>query len=99
MESTETPAPPPWFVHYMCLKIDPAWRRMAYTTREDGRESFARMVEEAEPAISTWAYSTVGLKTGSDLLLWRRGTDPVAMQDMTARLLQSGFGSHCEIAV
>jgi chlorite dismutase len=96
MEQNEA-APPPWFVQYTCLKIDPAWRRLSYTAREDGRDAFAHVAEEVAPAITTWAYSTVGLKAGADLLLWRRGTDPIAMQDMTARLMQSGIGTYAEI--
>jgi chlorite dismutase len=47
--------------------------------------------------ITTWAYSTIGLKTGCDLLLWRRGRSPIGMQEMTSRLLQIGIGAYLEI--
>lgn len=87
-----------WFVQYTALKVDPAWRRLPHGARADGRESFAQAVDEAAPGIVTWAYSTVGLKTGADLLLWRRGRDVKAMQEMTARLLQSGIGQYSEVS-
>jgi chlorite dismutase len=86
-----------WFVQYTCFKADQAWRRMPYTTREDGREAFARVLDEAAPAVTTWAYSTLGLKANADLLLWRRGTDPLRMQELTSRLLQTGIGTYFEI--
>jgi chlorite dismutase len=96
MSETESAAAP-WFVQYTAFRVDPAWRRLPYTARADGRESLAQLIEETS-AITTWAYSTLGLKVGSDLLFWRRGTDPIAMQDMTARLLQTGIGTYLEIS-
>src|SRR5262245_21415764 len=85
--STEGAAPKPLFVQYMTFKADPACRRLPMSARSDGRESFAQAVEEYAPAITTWAYSTLGMKTGCELLLWRRGADLIAMQEMTSRLL------------
>jgi len=60
------------------------------------REQFAQVVEEAYPSIVTYAYSTIGFKLNSDLLLWRKGTSPIAMQEMTSRLLQTGIGAYFE---
>lgn len=93
---TDTPAAP-WFVQFTAFKVDPAWRRLAQGARADGRELFAGIVAEHAPTITTWAYSGIGLKIGVDLLLWRRGGDPKSMQEMTARLLNSGVGAYCEI--
>jgi len=87
----------PLFVQYTGFKADPAWRRLPYAARADGREVFARVIEEAAPAIKTYPYSTVGLKTNCDLLLWRKGDSPIAMQDLTSRLLQTGIGQYLEI--
>ena len=95
--STPEPTGTRWFVQYTCFKTDPAWRRLPFTAREDGRESFARIIEDVAPGITTWAYSTIGLKSDADLLLWRRGADPLQMQQMTSRLLQSGIGTYFEI--
>ena len=96
MASNEESAQP-LFVQYTGFRADPAWRRLPYAAREDGREAFARAIEEAAPEIKTYPYSTVGLKTNCDLLLWRKGTSPIGMQDLTARLLQTGIGQYLEI--
>ena len=87
---------PPLFVQYTCFKADPAWRRLPASAREEGREAFARVVEEADPDIRTYPYSTIGMKIDSDLLLWRKGTSPIPMQEMTSRLLQTGIGQYLE---
>ena len=85
------------FVQYTGFKADPAWRRLPYAAREDGRESFARAIEDSDLGITTYPYSTVGMKTNCDLLLWRKGPSPISMQDLTSRLLQTGIGQYLEI--
>jgi chlorite dismutase len=95
--SSNTEQAQPLFVQYTGFKADPAWRRLPYAAREDGREAFARAVEEAAPEIKTYPYSTIGLKTDCDLLLWRKGDSPIAMQDLTSRLLQTGIGQYLEL--
>ncbi len=87
----------PYFVQYTVFKFESAWRRLPHAAQRDGRAGFAAAVEEYAPTISTWAYSTVGLKVNADLMLWRRGRDPKPMQEMTSRLLQSGIGQYAEI--
>lgn len=87
----------PLFVQYTGFKADPAWRRLPPGARADGREAFARAIEEAAPAITTYSYSTIGMKASVDLLLWRKGDSPIAMQEMTSRLLNTGMGTYLEI--
>jgi len=98
MSSQESAAPAqPLFVQYTAFKADPAWRRLPYAAREDGRESFARAIEDSDLGITTYPYSTVGMKTNCDLLLWRKGSSPISMQDLTSRLLLTGIGQYLEI--
>lgn len=95
--NTEAPTPAPLFVQYTGFRTDPAWRRLPHAARADGRATFAQVVAEAAPEISTYSYSTLGMKTNCDLLLWRKGTSPIAMQEMTSRLLQTGIGQYMEL--
>lgn len=94
--NTETQAPPPLFVQYMFFKADPAWRRLPLSARADAREAFALAVEEAAPALRTYAYSTVGLKVDADLLLWTKCSTPAQIQEQTSRLLNTGMGAYLE---
>ena len=84
------------FVQYTGFKAAPEWRRLPQSAREDLRAAFAEVVREAHPEIVTYPYSTIGLKLDCDLLLWRKGTSPVAMQEMTSRLLKTGMGTYLE---
>lgn len=96
MSTEEIITRPAYFVTYCGFKIDPAWRRLPLSAREDGRESFAAVVRDYD-AIKTYAYSTIGFKTSCELLLWRKGFDARLMQDMTSRLLQTGIGQYLEL--
>lgn len=92
----ETSAPAPQFVQFLYFKTDPAWRRLPHGARADGREAFARAVEESAPEVTTYSYSTLGLKIDADLLLWRKSSSPLAQQEMLGRLLQTGMGAYLE---
>ena len=95
----EEPAPiASQFVQYLFLKVDPQWRRLDASMRASGRAEFADAIATAAPAISTHAYSTLGLKTGAELMLWWKSADPVHVQDTLAALLRTGLGRYCEIA-
>jgi chlorite dismutase len=85
-----------YFAHFLCLRVDPLWRRLADEERAQGRQAFVKVVEEAAPDIVTTSYSGIGFRTDADLVLWRRGESPRAMQEMTARLLQTGIGAYLQ---
>ena len=96
--NSEGAAPQAQFVQFAYFKADPVWRRLPHSARADGREAFARAVEDAATDVTTYAYSTLGLKVSADLLLWRKSVSPIAMQEMTGRLLQTGMGAYLELA-
>src|SRR5512145_1125145 len=87
------------FIQFMCFKADPAWRRLPATVRAEGRETFAQTVEEFATEVTTYSYSTLGLKAGTELLLWRKSTTPIVLQEMTSRLQLSGIGTYLEPTV
>lgn len=94
---TDEQTPATTFVQFLFYRLDPAWRRLP----EDGRicratSEFADTVEEAG-TITTYAYHTTGLKAGTDLLLWRHGSDVAEMQASAARLQQTTFGRYLEL--
>ena len=84
-----------YFAHFLCLRADPLWRRLADEERAQGRQAFVKAVEEAAPDIATTSYSGIGFPP-TPIFLWRRGDSPRAMQEMTARLLQTGIGAYLQ---
>src|SRR4051812_33523460 len=81
----------PRFVQFLFFKVDVAWRRLPEEERACGRCEFAQAVEQAE-GVTTFAYSTLGLKVDTDLMLWRTASSLEELQDMLARLLRTGLG-------
>jgi len=49
-----------------------------------------------EPDVSTAAYSTLGLKTNADLMLWWKSDSAEPVQEGLGTLLQTGLGQYCE---
>lgn len=88
----------PTFVQYTFFKVDPAWRRRPADERPGGRAEFGQVVRDAGPSVTTHAYSTLGLKPNADLLLWRYSESLEDLQEMIARLLQTGLGRYLEIS-
>jgi chlorite dismutase len=84
------------FVQYLFLKVDPQWRRLEQSVRERGRAEFAKTLRDATD-VTAHAYGTLGLKVGSELMLWWKTTSPDVAQQLTSALLQTGLGRHCEI--
>jgi chlorite dismutase len=83
------------YVHALSLGLDPAWRRL-------GREERCRSAEElcaamtAHPEVTTFTYSTIGLKSGVDVLLWSLSPSLDALEEKSAEVLRSGMGSWME---
>jgi len=86
------------FVEYLFLAVDPLWRRLPASEREQGRAEFAEVLRAASPAVTSYAYSTLALKTNADLMLWWRAERPEIIQETLSALLLTGFGSYCRVA-
>lgn len=84
------------FVQYLTFKADRAWRSLPEAARCDGRAEFANELARAKD-ITTYSYSTLGLKNDTDLLLWRVGDSPDALQESLSRLLMTGLGRYLDV--
>lgn len=84
------------FVQYLTFKCDPVWRRLPSEERQRGRAEFARELERAD-GTTTFAYSTLGMKSDADLFLWRMNDAPDALQESLSRLLLTGLGRYLEL--
>ena len=91
-EAPTTDNTPRQFVNYSFYKVDPAWRRLPEAERAQGKEEFARVVEDYRGRALVLPYSTVGMRGDCDLLLWRIAFEMETLQEMSARLLGTGLG-------
>ena len=79
------------YVHALALGLDPAWRREAEQERCRSAEEFAGALT-SESEVTTFTYSTIGLKAGVDLLLWSLSPSLDALEESRALVLRSGMG-------
>lgn len=80
------------FVHALALGLDPAWRRTEREQRCRSAEEFAAAVS-ARSEVTTFTYSTIGLKPGADVVLWSLGPSVAALEAKSAAVLRSGAGA------
>jgi chlorite dismutase len=84
------------FVQALALGLDPQWRRLPPDERRSTFGAFATALEAGE-AVSTFTYSTIGLKPGVDILVWRLGVSLDALEESAAAMLRSGAGAWMEV--
>jgi chlorite dismutase len=92
IESTETT-----FVQFLFYRLEPTWRRLPAEERVLRSTELAQFVESSD-GITTFAYNTTGLKSGTDLMLWRTGTDVSALQESASLLHRTALGSYLELS-
>jgi chlorite dismutase len=81
------------FVQYLALQVDPSWRRLNEKDRCDGRSGFAKELAR-EDGVTSFTYSTLGMKSDADLFLWRMSDAPDRLQESLSRLLLTGLGRY-----
>ena len=95
MDTDEMPAPTT-FVQFLFYRLDPEWRRLPEKDRTCRATELAEAIE-TEQGVTTFAYNTTGLKAGTDLLLWRYGTDVAEMQASSSRLHRTQLGRYLDV--
>ena len=81
----------PRFVQALGLGLDPAWRRRTDAERSADWEAFSSTLA-ADESVVTHTYSTIGLRAGTEVLLWRLAPSLEALEGSAAALLRSGTG-------
>lgn len=81
------------FVHAWLLRLDPAWRRRSAAERRRDVDAFCAVAGPASEQILQHAYSTIGLRTEGEILLWRMADTPEQLESSAAALLAAGIGA------
>lgn len=85
------------FVQALGLSLDAAWRRRTESERSADWEAFSSTLA-ADESVVTHTYSTVGLRAGTDVLLWRLAPSLEGLERSAAALLRSGTGRWLTVA-
>jgi chlorite dismutase len=91
----EPQAPMPrQFVSFAFYKLDPAFRRLDTRTKTAAREEFLTVFSKRIPGFICLTYSTLALKSDSDLLIWRVSFSPDDFQAQAAEMNRTQLGGY-----
>lgn len=87
---------PRQFVNFTFYRARHDWRLLDDTAKADCKRAFVSVVDDFRQSLLIHSYSTVGLRTSADFMIWRIGAELDPMQDMTARLNQTQMAKYVE---
>ncbi|HTD45938.1 MAG TPA: chlorite dismutase family protein [bacterium] len=85
------------FVHYAFYKCRPEWRFLPDGQKEAGRAQFLDAVERFRDTVMMESYSTLGLRTDADFLIWKVSPELPPIQQMAEALNQTGLGRYLDL--
>ena len=85
----------PW-LKFTFFQVDPTWRRLPDDERDEARCEL-RAAIEAFTDIDTFPYSTVGMKSDAELLLWNWADSPDRIQDFIGQVRAAGLGRYLDV--
>jgi chlorite dismutase len=87
---------PRQFVNFTFYRARPEWRLLSEGDKDRCRAEFVKTVDEFRSTLLMHSYSTIGLRTNVDFMIWRIGYELEPMQEMTARLNKTEMMKYLE---
>jgi chlorite dismutase len=84
------------FVRYTFFHLLPEWRRLSSDFRAESKERFADVVEHPPKGVLWRAYSLMGLKARTEMMIWSIGPELPPLQEYHSRLLGTPLGGYLE---
>ena len=94
---TETPITPQ-YVKYTFYKLDPEWRRLPIETRAEDKRELASVINGAAPELTVRAYSLMGMRADTDMLVWSVSPDLESLRAFATRIASTALGSRLAVA-
>lgn len=86
------------FVNFIFLRVNPEWRKLPAAQKAELKREFVDVYTSFRSDFLLFSYSLVGFDSKADLMFWRIGRSLDLIQEMTAKIYQSGLGSYLETA-
>ncbi|HKG80944.1 MAG TPA: chlorite dismutase family protein, partial [Pyrinomonadaceae bacterium] len=87
---------PRQFVNFTFYHARPEWRLLSAADKQRCRDGFVQTVDEFRRSLLINSYSTIGLRTNVDFMIWRIGYELEPIQEMTARLNKTEMAKYIE---
>jgi chlorite dismutase len=82
------------FVNFAYYKLDPAFRRLSESDKQQARAEFISIIDMRITGLMCLTYSTVGLRPDCDFLLWRIGQSTDQFQQHSQAINKSRLGAY-----
>jgi chlorite dismutase len=89
---------PRQFVNFTFYHARPEYRLLSGSDKQQCRDEFVKTVDEFRSSLLIHSYSTVGLRTNVDFMIWRIGYELEPIQEMTSRLNRTQMAKYIEPA-
>jgi chlorite dismutase len=87
---------PRQFVNFTFYRARPEWRLLSDDEKADCKQTFIAAVDDFRRDLLIHTYSTVGLRTSADFLIWRIASDLEPMQVMAGKLNRTPMAKYVE---
>jgi len=87
---------PRQFVNFTFYRARPEWRLLPADDKQRCITEFVKTVEDSRRQLLIHSYSTVGLRTNVDFMIWRIGYELEPLQEMTSRLNATEMAKYIE---
>ena len=87
---------PRQYVTFTFYKARPEWRLLADGDKQRCRDGFNKTVDEFRSSLLIHSYSTIGLRTNVDFMIWRIGYELDPIQQMTSQLNKTEMAKYIE---
>src|SRR5262245_28122502 len=85
------------FVNFMFFKADRALRRESAEFKAEAKREFAGIIQRYSGPMMILPYSTLGLKSTVDFMLWRISFEIEPLQRMASDINKSMLGRHLDV--
>lgn len=95
-EPQQSPVLEKQFVNFIFFRVNAEWRKLDSEKKRTYKAEFEKVYNEYKNELLSFSYSLVGFDSKADLMFWRIGDSLDLIQDMTAKLYRTEFGSFLE---
>jgi chlorite dismutase len=87
---------PRQFVNFTFYHARPSWHLISEDEKNRCKKEFIKTVDDFRRRLLLHSYSTIGLRTNVDFMIWRIGRELDPIQEMTARINHTEMAKHLE---
>jgi chlorite dismutase len=86
----------PTFLNFSFYKVDAKWRWLNDIAKDEAAKELSNLVEAANTKLKVRTYSTLGLRSDTDFMLWMISDSIEKMQILTSKIYSTIVGKYIE---